>query len=488
VWTNVIGVVLVALSLGYLIGARASASANPARGLGLALAAAGIATAWLPVLARPCARFFLPEGLTLEEAAPALRLGSLASALLLFAPPAAALGTIAPLAAECLQRARASSAGSAAGRVLCASTLGSLAGTFATTYWFVPTAGLTATYVGAGVVLGLCSLPYLFAARARGAALAGAIVIGCAIGWSRVAPPNLAEGERLLERRETPYQSARVVEIGEGADRQRQLQVNESFDSFQSVWQPAIGVLPDGYYYNAFALPAWWAARPGPWRVLVLGLGAGTAWRVLEGALPAGTALESTGIEIDPGVVELGRAWLELPAAGRGDRIVAADIDARAALHIVPRRFDEIVLDAYQNQMEIPPQLCSVEFFREAAGVLASGGWMVVNVGAFGLDDPVLEALAGTMAAGFGQRVLAARVPFSRNVALFARSEGEPPDPRGTGWIPPTGPLTRLASAMALEGVSRWFDVPERPPLDDDRNPIESLQRSSIDGGAAHTP
>ncbi len=513
VWTNVIGVVLVALSLGYLVGARASARENPARDLGIALIAAGVATAWLPALARPCARFFLPDGLTLDEAGPALRWGSLASAILMFAPPAIALGTIAPLAAECLQRARSSSAGSATGRVLFASTIGSLVGTFATTYWLVPSAGLTATYVGAGVVLCACGIAFALGARgvtrARGAAIAGTVparaaeiagtvitgivitgivLVATAVGFSRVAPLELGPDVHLLERRETPYQSARVVEIGEGADRRRELQVNETFGSFQSVWQPEVGVLPEGYYYNAFALPAWWDSRPGPWRVLVLGLGAGTTWRVLEGALPPGMRLESTGIEIDPGVVELGRAWLDLPAEGAPDRVVAVDLDARAALHVVPRRFDQVVLDAYQNQMEIPPQLASVEFFREAAAVLASDGWMVVNVGAFGLDDPVLEAIARTMAAGFGRRVLASRVPFSRNVALFARVESEPPDPRGAGWVPSSGPLARIASAMALDGVSRWFDVPDVAPLDDDRNAIEALQRASVDAAERHRP
>lgn len=488
VWTNVIGVVLVALSAGYLAGARLSARADPRRALGFALLAAGVASAWLPALARPCARLFLPDGLTLEEAAPALRWGSLASALLLFGPPAFALGTIAPLVAECVQRARAATAGAATGRVLCASTLGSLAGTFGTTYAFVPRAGLTATYLGAGAVLALVGLVFLVAARARAHAAAGAALLGVASILSRLEPPGVASGARLLESRETKYQSARVVEIGEGPTRQRQLQVNESFGSFQSVWQPEVGPLPDGYYYNAFALPAWWDARTGAWRVLVLGLGAGTAWRVFDGALPEGTELESTGVEIDPGVVELGRAWLELAPPGRSDRVVVSDVDARAALQCVPRRFDQIVLDAYQNQMEIPPQLASVEFFAEAAAVLASGGWMVVNVGAFGLDDPVLEALALTMAAGFRQRVLAVRVPFSRNVALYARVESEPPDPRGSAWVPTSGPLARLASAMSIDGVSRWFDVPARAPLDDDRNPIETLQRDSIEAALAEVP
>jgi len=496
VWTNVIGVVLGALSLGYLVGARASTRRDPRRWLGFALVAAGATCAWLPALARPCARLFLPDGLTLEEAGPALALGSFASALLLFAPSAFLLGTIAPLVAECVQRGGDASAGAATGRVLAASTVGSLAGTFGTTYVFVPLAGLSATYLGAGALLVLLGLAFLLRSAARvpagvpagvAAGVACAIVVG-AVAFARLEPPTIQAGETLLERRETRYQSARVVESGVGDSRFRRLEVNESLGSFQSVWQPATGLLPEGQYYNAFALPAWWQPRAGPWRVLVLGLGAGTVWRVIEGALPSDMELETTGVEIDPDVVELGRRWLDLPGPGRADRVVVAGVDGRAALHHVSRRFDLVVLDAYQNQMEIPPQLASVEFFEQAAQSLATDGTMAVNVGAFGLEDPVLEALASTMARGFRQRVLAVRVPFSRNVALFARLDSEPPDPRGSDFVPSSGPLVRLASAMAIDGSSRWFDVPDRAPLTDDRNPIESLQRASVERATRSGP
>jgi spermidine synthase len=488
VWTNVIGVVLAALACGYLLGARLSARADPARALGVALALAGAAAAWLPALARPVARLFLPEGLTLEEAGPALAWGSLASALLLFAPPAFLLGTIAPLVAETFERGGRATAGAATGRVLAASTLGSLAGTFGTTYLFVPRAGLTATYVGAGLVLLLCALPLLFARRPPAAGVAGAAGVLLALAFARWPPPQAAEGARILASRETPYQAVRVVETGTGDARLRFLEVNESLGSFQSVWQPATGLLPDGYYYNAFALPAWWAQPEGTYEVLVLGLGAGTTWRVLEGALPEGVELAAAGVEIDPGVVELGRAWLDLPEHGRADRLVVAGVDGRAALACAPRRYDLIVLDAYQNQMEIPPQLASVEFFAAAAEHLATGGTFVANVGAFGLDDPLLAALAATAAKGFGRRVLAVRVPFSRNVALYARADGEPPDPRGAGFAPESGPLARLASAMAVEGGARWFEPPAEAPLTDDQNPILTLQRRSLERADRSAP
>jgi spermidine synthase len=371
--------------------------------------------------------------------------------------------------------------------VLAASTLGSLAGTFGTTFLFVPRAGLTATYLGAGLALAVCGLLFLVRRRPVVGGLAGLLAL-CALAFARHDPAVLPHDVRLIEARETTYQSARVVEVGDGAERMRRLEVNESFGSFQSVWQPQTGLLPPGYYYNAFALPVWWTTKPTLVRALVLGLGAGTTWRVLEGALPPDSELEATGVEIDPGVVELGRNWMDLPPDGRSDRIVVAGMDARVALRCLPRRFDLIVLDAYQNQMEIPPQLASVEFFAEARESLATGGYLAVNVGGFGLDDPVLVALASTVATAFASRVLAVRIPFSRNVALYARADALPPDPNGDWFVPSTGPLVPLASAMSVQGTSRWFEPLPTAPLTDDRNPMLLLQRASVERAARSGP
>jgi hypothetical protein len=138
VWTNVIAVILLALSIGYLIGARWSRGDRIDLRLGTCLLASAAAVAWLPALARPVAGFFLPPGLRLDEAAELLTWGSLAAALVLFLPATVLLGCVPPLVTEVVARRDRAGAGNAGGRVLAASTLGSIAGTFATTYVTLP--------------------------------------------------------------------------------------------------------------------------------------------------------------------------------------------------------------------------------------------------------------------------------------------------------------------------------------------------------------
>ena len=492
VWTNVIGVVLLALSVGYLLGARLSRGPRPLRALGALLVGAALATAVVPAFARPAAELFMPEGVALHTVAGLLGWGSLAASFVLFLVPAALLGTAGPLAVEAIALSTGAHAGTAGGRVLAASTVGSLVGTFTTTHVAIPTLGVSTTFLLAALALAAAGGLALFLDRRTSAA--GALV---AVAAAAVAPgmglPELDGGTIELFAEESPYQWVRVVERGEGEARMRQLVVNEALDSYQSVWRPEPGPLGRGYYYDAFALPPHWDERAGadggPWRTLVLGLGAGTAVRVLAEALPEGMTLDSLGVELDPAVMRAGAAHMDLEPDGPGRRTVAG-LDARAALRHVEPGFDEVVLDVYANQFEIPPHLCSVELFGEVRDVLREGGWLAANVGGFGFDDPVVAAVARTAAEAFGSEVLCLRVPDSRNVVLVARRGGSLPRPGDPRWEP-GGPVADalgagLAARVAVPGA--WRVVAPGgggAVLTDERNPIERLQLRSIELAAA---
>lgn len=476
VWTNVIGVVLLALSLGYLLGARWSTADRPLRRLGAVLIVAGLLTAWLPFLAPLVARGFFPEGTTLDRAALQIQWGSLACSLVLFLPPALALGAVGPLAVEVDQRRRESHAGNAGGRVLAASTLGSLVGTFSTTHVLVPSLGLRASFLLAASVLGGLGLLVSWTSGS-GARRAGGLALLSVFGsvFVRPAEVTLAEGTYRLAEQQSPYQSVRVIERRTEAGVWRELQVNEGFDSFQSVWQEAPGFLGDGYYYDYFAIPAWLdERRSGSWKTCVVGLGAGTAWRVLEGELPGELELTGVGFELDPTVVELGRQWMDLAPENSTQFRVLSGWDGRAGLRAAGGGFDQLILDAYANQVEIPAHLSSIEFFREAHAALRAGGWLSINIGAFGLEDPVVSGIARTVCAAFEQPVALVRVPFSRNVALIAR--------RGRTALPneiPSGLPCNWSEWLRFDSATRSFDH-GGDPLTDDHNDIERLQRESL--------
>ncbi len=517
VWTNVIGVVLLALAIGYLLGARWAVGPNPARRFGALLLISGAIVAALPLAARVLGAALVPRGLTLEEAAGLVTLGSLGAALALFLLPATLLGAAGPLALESLARRRGGHAGTAGGHVLAASTLASLVGAFGTSHFGLPHLGVSGTFLCAAALLATAGSALLVATRsgrprnapdpasARRDIGLGALILLCwvavvaAATHSAAPQPRLAEGRRLLAFVESKYQLVMAVEEGEGDTRVRFLQVNEGVDSFQSVWRPAPGLLGEGYYYDHFALPAFFdpepdSARGGvpigasdvrPWRTLVLGLGAGTVWRILDGVMPPERRATGAGAEIDAAVVDVGRRWFDLPGEDDPRWRVHAGLDARLALRVERGPFDLIAIDAYTNQHQLPPHLVTVEFFREVRAALAPGGYAALNVGAFDLTDPLLPAIAETVAVAFEADVLATLVPNSRNAAVFARNGGPLPQPGAPlAQGAPAELVSRWAKA-ALPGAARIFSPPATAPMTDDRTPLEPLERASLAHGRA---
>ncbi len=487
VWTNVIAVILLALSVGYLAGARAAATDRPLRTMGFALLLGGALVAALPLAVGPVGRFLVPGELSLHSAAGLLSWGSLAASGLLFLAPALLLGTVPPLAVECVARARGGHAGSAGGAVLAVGTLGSLVGTFGASHLAVPHLGVARSFALFGALLLLSGALALWRAGAGRLpiALAAGLIAGAA--WLEPSERAQPEGVELLASADSAYQRVRVVErAGAGPDQpaMRFLQVNEGSDSFQSAWWPELGLLPDGYYYNDFALPFAWTERlegaaPVRWRAAILGLGGGTAWRVLAGTTPETTELRVDGVELDPLVVELAAAHMDLPLDDPRLR-VHSGIDARVALRALEGDYDLLILDCYANQIEIPPHLASVEFLKRCRAALRPGGWLMANVGGYGLDDPVIEALGATIAAAFGQPTLALPVPSARNVTLVARVGELPPAPGDEAfWL--DGELgLRLLGPRELPGRWRWITDQDGPLLTDDRSPLPLLERRSL--------
>lgn len=486
VWTNVLGVVLAALGFGYLAGARLAAIGRPVRALCVCLSLGALSVAVTPQLAGPLCDALLPDSLRLEQASGLLLWGSLAAATALFFPAAGLLGAVGPLTVEAVQRRRGGHAGAAGGMVLCVSTFGSLVGTFATTHALLPVLGVNATFLAAAAALALSAAA--LAPWARALPAAGVTLLG--LGWAVVAGepesgPPLAPGRRLVALEDSAYQRVRVVETpGPDGEVWRQLEVNERSDSFQSVWTARPGLLGPGYYYDDFAMPVWWEAAhagraPGRWRVLILGLGAGTAWRVLEGSVPPGCSLSGTGVEIDPTVVRLAREHLDLPDPG-GPLEVLSGMDARVALRTVAGEYDQVILDTYANQVEIPPHLATIEFIREVGARLRPGGWLTVNVGAFGLEDPLVAAIGASAASALGEEVVALSVPRARNVTLVARRDAEVPSLELQGSPPAPAGIANLFETRRSPSGARRIGPDSAQTLSDDRAATFALARDSI--------
>jgi spermidine synthase len=465
VWTDVIGVILVALAAGAWCGGLL-ADRGARRALPGVLWAAAALAALVPFGATPIGGWLLPQDLPLDAAFPALVRGSLAATLLLFAPPAFCLGCVSPmLVARLAQDDR--QVGRAAGLVSAMATAGSLAGTFAATHLLIPELGSRATVWLSAAVVGACAA--LAQSRRRGVAAAAALPFGAMLlplGPLRPA----ADGTVLLAEVESPYQFLQVVRTRDESPPATLLKINEGLDSFHSVALDGTA-WTGGRYYDWHVVAPFLAGdgeRPAPLRVLSLGAAAGSFARLYAQVHPGAVV---DGVEIDPAVVALGERWFGGTVAP-GE--VYAGLDARVFVARARAQYDVLLLDAYERQIYIPPHVASRQFFAAAAALLRPGGVLSINVGGLRFDDRVPQAIAATLAEVFGEAWLF-KVPRSRNLIALARRERPVDPPALLAGVATGEPLLRDLLAQ-LARPDAWRRVGRGgASLDDDRPLLDEL-------------
>jgi spermidine synthase len=376
--TAVIGVALAGIAAGAALGGRWADDFDPWRVVTGALLAGG-----LGVLAvRPLVRLL----------GPGLGPGPTAAVLLVAAStlvPVAALAMVTPA----VTRSRLSGvdgSGTLVGQLSAAGTVGSLLGTFATGFVLVallPVTAILLVTAAACLLLALCTA----AARTR-AALGGGTLAAVLLGAALIAIPGRCDVD-------TVYYCARVETDPDRASG-RVLVLDDLRHSAVDLADPTR--LQFAYTRRmADAVDA--AFPPGrPLSAVHLGGGGFTMPRWLAASRP-GSA--STVLEVDRGVVELGRRELAV------DAIPALDVrvgDARTALAAVPADAADLVVGDAFGARSVPWHLATAEFAAEVRRVLRPDGIYVLNV----IDyDPrrLLAAETATLAARFPHVLLMIR-------------------------------------------------------------------------------
>ncbi|HXS45957.1 MAG TPA: fused MFS/spermidine synthase [Solirubrobacterales bacterium] len=451
VWANTIGVVLVALSVGYWFGGRFADRHPHLRGLCLLVLVASLLIAAVPFAARPFLGFSVDAFDTVSVGGFA---GSLFGVLVLVAVPVTLLGAASPWAVR-LAVGDPARAGEVVGRLYAISTAGSLFGTMIAALLLIPLLGTQRTFLVFALALamvGAIGLGWRFIA----VPLALALVISAPVGTIKAADTG-----RVLYEAETTHQYARVVERPDGS---RVLELNEG-QAVHSLYTPG-SYLTDDYWDGHLYLP-FAARRSPPARIAILGNAGGTVARAFGHFFPA-TAVDA--VEIDAELTDLGRRFLDL----RNPRMRVFAEDARPWLERMPGGYDAIMVDAYR-QPYIPFYLATREFFELVRKRLAPGGIAIVNVGHPEGSDELERVLGRTMAAVF-PRVL--RDPIETTNTLLAASGGPLTAARLGRNLDALPPALRAPARLAAEDLGPRLAGGE--VYTDDRAPVEWLVDSSL--------
>lgn len=206
VWSSLISVALIALSLGYYLGGVVADRQTGFR-LSYAIALAGLSAVAIPFLSRPVMLLTNDLG---------MRGGAFVSALLLFTVPLTFLGMVGPQVIK-MATLRREGVGMATGSVFAISTVGSVVGTLLLGFYLLPELGSRAVLYGVSAVLCLLAvIVALYEKRLGFDALGKVVIIGLVTGaglWLKVdEAPLVSKDYRLVHEAESHYGWVRVID------------------------------------------------------------------------------------------------------------------------------------------------------------------------------------------------------------------------------------------------------------------------------------
>lgn len=487
IWANVIGLTLIYLTVGYRLGGRWADRRPDRQTLALILLLAGLATAPIPLVARPILAW---SATAFQTYSIGVFFGSFFGVLLLFAAPIILLGMVSPFAIRLAVR-DVETAGNTAGSLYALSTVGSIIGTFLPVLVLVPTVGTNITFylfALALVTLGALGMRRRVALVAVPAVIA---LMAFQLGLRGIREPFCASsGCVSLYEEESTYNYIQVAKLppgANGADRIG-LILNEG-QAIHSIYNTRYGqtgnpadLLTNGPWDFFNVTPYVYPNRTknDVNSLLMLGSAAGTIPKQFLAFYGKDARIDS--VELDPAIVKVGRTYFDMNDREFPNYRIFTE-DARVYLRRTTATYDVIGMDAYK-QPYIPFHLTTREFFQDVNAKLSPNGVAVVNAGKPGADYRLVETLATNMRSVFPQ-VFILDVPNFGNSIIIGVNQ-----PVGDGVGNFRANMQRINDAtlqfvmqQALDSngqklpLREWTaqDAAGRRPFTDDWAPVESV-------------
>lgn len=466
VWTIIIGTIMIAMALGNLYGGKkADKDPNPDKLYGRIIIAA-IWIAAIPVLGKYII-LGISALLVFTVSSNLLIIAGFVTCMVIFVFPLFLLGTVTPSLVK-FSVDSLDDSGSVVGKLNASNTIGSIIGTFVPTFISIPAVGTSITFlIFAGILL-ILAIIYFVSAKAnflKAKKVPVSILLFCLCvlfghnnSFAFWQTGLTYEGESIYNYLQVSEDEDEVI-----------LSTNVLF-GVQSVYMREKG-LTGMYYDYAMAAPFMAGIHDkDKCDILILGNGTGT-FATQCGRYFDNTSIE--GVEIDEKITYLARKYFELP-----ESVTVTTYDGRAFLNVCDKNYDVIMVDAYQD-ITIPFQMSTVEFFGMVSKHLNDGGVMVVNMNMRGdSEGNINQYLADTICSVF-DCVYTADVGNSTNRELFASNSTDMLDTFKTNCeaesnIELSSLMTRVNNRLVKYEAGNYI-------MTDDKAPVELLGMRAID-------
>lgn len=447
VWGSLISVIMAALAFGYAIGGWSADRSQS--GLPLYLTLLGSAFYQLAILF--VVRSMLPGFARMGDFT-----GTVLASLGIFAPPMTAMATACPFVIRLL--AQSGHVGSVAGKVYALSTVGSIGGILATSFWLVPVLGTQKTLAV------ICALSAVIAVAGLAFRMRAALLLLAMIAGVLEVVPTTTWPHNTVWVQESPYNLVRVVHDGQRLI----LKLNDE-GGIHTIRDERTGWT--GLYYDDFALgPLLIPAR----HLLVLGMAGGGSIASTRVTAPA---IDIDAVEIDPRVVEAATRFFGMDPQ---DGLLHVHLaDARPWLARNEGKYDIVHVDLYQGGPYIPFYLVTVEFFNGVRAHMSPDGLLMMNLFDMSKDQELLLSAVATLKhvfptvavlpIGRGNRMLLAFSKKTSDASIRARLQSFDGNPF----------VKRLATSAAAR-ISDVDTAAGAIVFTDDFAPVERMTRRML--------
>ena len=455
IWGNVIGVVMVALAVGYYVGGKMADKTPNIKVLMYNILFAGVIISFVPWLVKPISINILPAGSMDYQLF--LIFGSFLVMLLLFALPLFILGMVSPFVIRLLI-VDVKQSGQVAGSVYAFSTLGSILGTFSSAFLIIPWLGSRETLLICSFLLilissiGLVKKPWFFFFLL--------LPILIYFGWS---DQTLSSEASLIYEKESLYHLVQIVQSGE----KFHLKFNEG-SGVQSTYIPGQPLVGAYYDYYSF-LPYFF--YEDDLDILLIGAGGGTIPNIFVKLLADEFDLTIDSVEIDQEVIKAAELYLDYPS----DQINTIISDGRTYLRSNDKKYDIIIVDAYAQQYYIPWHLTTKEFFTEIKSHLSVRGILAINENSKYEDSILMKSISQTMRSVFSNLyVVPAKYAYNYMVMASNRTLNF------SNWSAISNPDIQVLMRESEKNYWQVDQIEEKYILTDNKAPIEFYTESSL--------
>ncbi|HZP33684.1 MAG TPA: fused MFS/spermidine synthase [Candidatus Acidoferrales bacterium] len=365
--SSVISVILLALSCGYYAGGKLADRKTSLQLFFELILTSGLVLLVLYILGTVV--------LPILSSRLSISTGPLVSAVILFLLPAILLGMLSPYAIK-LQTVLnpGQGVGAISGSIFFWSTLGSIAGSLAAGFVFIPHFGIDRLLIANGVLVSLLGLtPILLMRAARGRIIAALVAFAFAAGGACFAAAYATR--HVLYTRDGVYQKLTIYDGTYAGRPTRFLQQDENNAGagegamFLDSDDPKDLVYDYTRYYSLYKI-----LNPNVRNALVIGGGAYSVPKALLRELP--TARVDV-VDIEPSLFSLAQQYFKVSETAQLHSYVE---DGRRFLRNTNKKYDLIFSDVYYSFFSVPPHFGTREFFELAKDRLSPNGILIVNM------------------------------------------------------------------------------------------------------------